>query len=159
VKKAIVILKHRWKHKFIRDFFSEYDEVVVNLDCRLLSYTSDVDFFFWASDIDNDFYKHYAQHDNVYLMEDGFFRSVGLGADHMRPLSLVFDQSGIYYDSSCPSDLELILTSLDLDCYLKKQSLDLIESINRLKVNKYNLVSDQEYLLQNIFQSNPQHFF
>ena len=42
-------------------------------------------------------------------MEDGFVRSVGLGSDLIRPLSLVLDASGIYFDPTRPSDLEAIL--------------------------------------------------
>ncbi|MEM1033342.1 MAG: capsular polysaccharide biosynthesis protein [Myxococcota bacterium] len=41
----------------------------------------------------------------VYV-EDGFVRSIGLGVDGARPLSLVFDEEGIYYDASRPSQLE-----------------------------------------------------
>ena len=45
----------------------------------------------------------------VLRMEDGFVRSVGLGSDLIRPLSLVLDASGIYFDPSQPSDLEHML--------------------------------------------------
>ena len=34
------------------------------------------------------------------LVEDGFIRSAGLGASFVRPSSLVFDDQGIYYNSS-----------------------------------------------------------
>ena len=40
------------------------------------------------------------------FVEDGFLRSVGLGADLVQPLSWVIDRRGIYYDASRPSDLE-----------------------------------------------------
>ncbi|MBT8421374.1 MAG: hypothetical protein KJO08_11030 [Gammaproteobacteria bacterium] len=42
-------------------------------------------------------------------MEDGFVRSVGLGSDLIRPLSLVLDRRGLYFDPTGPSDLEHIL--------------------------------------------------
>jgi len=42
-------------------------------------------------------------------LEDGFLRSVGLGADLTTPLSWVADGRGIYYDPSRPSDLEHLL--------------------------------------------------
>ncbi|MEA1989903.1 MAG: hypothetical protein U9N57_11970, partial [Pseudomonadota bacterium] len=45
----------------------------------------------------------------VYLLEDGFLRSVGLGINHARPLSLVVDSRGMYYDCTKESDLEHIL--------------------------------------------------
>jgi capsular polysaccharide export protein len=43
-------------------------------------------------------------------LEDGFLRSSGTG-DHYPPLSLVVDKLGIYYDSTCPSALEVLLAS------------------------------------------------
>lgn len=38
--------------------------------------------------------------------EDGFLRSRGLGAELVRPLSLITDHAGIYFDPTGPSDLE-----------------------------------------------------
>ncbi|MCP9928026.1 capsular polysaccharide biosynthesis protein [Cyanobium sp. CH-040] len=43
--------------------------------------------------------------------EDGFLRSVGLGADLIDPISWVIDRRGIYYDAGAPSDLEQLLSS------------------------------------------------
>ncbi|MFZ0614540.1 MAG: hypothetical protein WAM73_20005, partial [Desulfobacterales bacterium] len=45
----------------------------------------------------------------VHHMEDGFLRSVGLGSDIVRPVSLVVDTQGIYFDPTRPSDLETLL--------------------------------------------------
>lgn len=42
-------------------------------------------------------------------LEDGFVRSVGLGSDLIRPLSLVLDEVGIYFDPTQASGLEHIL--------------------------------------------------
>ncbi len=44
-------------------------------------------------------------------VEDGFIRSVGLGSDLIRPLSLVLDRRGIYFDASRESDLERLLAT------------------------------------------------
>jgi capsular polysaccharide export protein len=44
-------------------------------------------------------------------IEDGFLRSVGLGANLIAPISWVVDRSGIYYDAGAPSDLETLLAS------------------------------------------------
>ena len=44
-------------------------------------------------------------------VEDGFVRSVGLGSDLIRPLSLVLDTHGIYFDPTQPSALEALLNS------------------------------------------------
>ena len=45
----------------------------------------------------------------VVQIEDGFLRSVGLGAELVAPLSWTVDTTGIYYDASRPSDLERLL--------------------------------------------------
>ncbi len=46
---------------------------------------------------------------SILRMEDGFLRSVGLGAELTQPLSWVVDRQGIYYDATQPSELEDIL--------------------------------------------------
>lgn len=45
----------------------------------------------------------------VYQIEDGFIRSVGLGADCVPPLSIVVDAVGAHYDPAQPSGLERML--------------------------------------------------
>lgn len=49
-------------------------------------------------------------------LEDGFVRSFGTG-DHFPPLSLIVDDTGIYYDCTRPSALERLLAS-DADLLL-----------------------------------------
>jgi len=51
----------------------------------------------------------------VLRLEDGFLRSVGLGADLIEPLSWVIDRRGLYYDPSRPSDLEVLLETQIFD--------------------------------------------
>ncbi len=46
---------------------------------------------------------------DICRLEDGFLRSVGLGAELIRPLSWVVDSSGVYYDATRSSDLERLL--------------------------------------------------
>src|SRR5262249_22752574 len=45
----------------------------------------------------------------VVRIEDGFVRSVGLGADFTQAASIVLDRTGIYFDPAKPSDLENLL--------------------------------------------------
>ncbi|WP_296372360.1 capsular polysaccharide biosynthesis protein, partial [Yoonia sp.] len=74
------------------------------------------------------------------LVEDGFLRSRGLGANLIAPLSLVLDQSGIYYDATRPSDLEnQINASADLDIGARARATDLITRITDARLSKYNL--------------------
>ncbi|WP_289242852.1 capsular polysaccharide biosynthesis protein [uncultured Campylobacter sp.] len=75
---------------------------------------------------------------NIIRVEDGFIRSVGLGSDLTRPYSLVFDDVGIYFDTTSPSRLENILnyhkfSSSELEAAKKLKDI-LIDS----KISKYN---------------------
>ena len=76
---------------------------------------------------------------SVIRVEDGFLRSVGLGATKNRPLSWVLDDLGIYYDATRPSRLECILqeggaTPTDL-----QRAQALRHAICSAGVTKYNL--------------------
>lgn len=51
----------------------------------------------------------------VLRVEDGFLRSADLGANHSTPYSLVFDDVGLYYDSTRESKVEKILMNHDFD--------------------------------------------
>jgi capsular polysaccharide export protein len=45
----------------------------------------------------------------VLEVEDGFIRSVGLGADCIPPLSIIVDGKGVHFDPNQPSGLEILL--------------------------------------------------
>ncbi len=72
-------------------------------------------------------------------IEDGFLRSVGLGADLVQPLSWVMDRRGIYYDSSAPSDLEQLLQAGDFDAATVARAQALRERLVATGVTKYNV--------------------
>ena len=72
-------------------------------------------------------------------MEDGFLRSVGLGADLLPPASLVIDDLGIYFDPTRESRLEqLIATSCNLTEPERIRARDLREAIVAARLSKYN---------------------
>jgi capsular polysaccharide export protein len=73
------------------------------------------------------------------LVEDGFLRSVGLGADLARPLSWVIDSRGIYYDASRPSDLEHLLQVKTFDDATLQRARDLREKLVSTGLTKYNV--------------------
>ncbi len=74
------------------------------------------------------------------LLEDGFLRSRGLGADLIAPLSLVLDKIGIYYDATRPSGLEnLINSAADLREDERARAAALISRILDAGLSKYNL--------------------
>ncbi len=72
-------------------------------------------------------------------LEDGFLRSVGLGAELRRPLSLAIDTAGIYYDAAKPSTLEAMLASTAFDAGLLGRAAALRERLVAEQLSKYNL--------------------
>jgi capsular polysaccharide export protein len=77
---------------------------------------------------------------NALLIEDGFLRSRGLGAQLVPPLSLACDDLGIYYDPSGPSRLERWITKrADLRGDQMDRARDLIHAITQQGLSKYNL--------------------
>ena len=75
----------------------------------------------------------------ILRIEDGFLRSSGLGADLVRPLSLVIDDVGIYYDATRPSRLEHILETQVLEDAPVRRADELRDRIIELDLTKYNL--------------------
>ncbi len=75
----------------------------------------------------------------VLRIEDGFLRSSGLGAELVRPLSLVVDDIGIYYDATQPSRLERILDTQTFDKDQLNRAAELRRRLIQLDVTKYNL--------------------
>lgn len=72
-------------------------------------------------------------------MEDGFLRSVDLGARLVPSASVVLDRRGMYYDATRPSDLEALLSDAAFDGATVARARRLRECIVRRKVSKYNL--------------------
>lgn len=74
-----------------------------------------------------------------HCLEDGFIRSKGLGASKVRPTSLIFDDTSIYFDGTQVSQLEQILNTHTFN----EKELELASSVlSRCvddNVSKYNL--------------------
>jgi capsular polysaccharide export protein len=77
----------------------------------------------------------------IVRLEDGFVRSVGLGADLVRPLSWVLDDVGIYYDARQPSALEQILARAAFPPAELARAHALRKRIVEAGLTKYNLAS------------------
>ena len=75
----------------------------------------------------------------VVRIEDGFLRSVGLGADLIHPMSWVIDQRGIYYDATRSSDLEYLLQETDFGPALLERAANLRRRIVEHGLTKYNV--------------------
>lgn len=73
-------------------------------------------------------------------VEDGFMRSVGLGAMLTRPLSWVLDDGGIYYDATRASGLEAILNAGRFEPAMLDRAKALRDAIVSAGITKYNLI-------------------
>lgn len=80
-------------------------------------------------------------HEELHLirLEDGFLRSVGLGAELIRPVSWVIDTRGIYYDATQPSDLEVLLQTTEFTFDLLERAARFQERIVSTGLTKYNV--------------------
>ena len=75
----------------------------------------------------------------VVRLEDGFLRSVGLGADLTRPLSWVLDTRGIYFDARTPSGLEVLLQTDPFSAALLQRAKAFRQQLVQAGLSKYNL--------------------
>ncbi|GAB1668842.1 capsular polysaccharide biosynthesis protein [Mannheimia haemolytica] len=88
----------------------------------------------------------FAQQNNIPLlrMEDGFIRSVGLGANLVAPISLVVDDLGIYFNAENPSRLEQILLEAE---DFSENDLSYAEALRQklvaTHIGKYNVGSGE----------------
>jgi capsular polysaccharide export protein len=70
-------------------------------------------------------------------VEDGFIRSVGLGANCVPPLSLVVDRLGVHFDPHQPSELERMLEQDSFAADVIARARSLRELIVAAGVSKY----------------------
>ncbi|MFG5130826.1 capsular polysaccharide biosynthesis protein [Campylobacter lari] len=130
-----------WKRWFMKPFFKAKNNKIIflnsldelykaNLDSedKIIIWGKKYDKFLLAKDFNNE----------IFLVEDGFLRSVFLGSDLTRPFSLIVDSKGLYVDPSKPSDLEDILQNHIFDESLKQRAKKLISTITQNKFSKYN---------------------
>ncbi|MGR5231115.1 capsular polysaccharide biosynthesis protein [Vibrio rotiferianus] len=77
--------------------------------------------------------------DPCFCIEDGFIRSVGLGVHFNRPVSLVCDRRGIYFDARVESDLESMLSHRNSTPWERWRAEKLIEQLLHANLTKYNV--------------------
>ena len=82
---------------------------------------------------------HQDEKRRVIRLEDAFLRSVGLGADLIRPLSWVMDSQGMYYDATAPSELEHALLTAEFSADLLVRAKRLRDRIVEGGLTKYNV--------------------
>ncbi|MET0366022.1 MAG: beta-3-deoxy-D-manno-oct-2-ulosonic acid transferase [Sphingobium sp.] len=75
----------------------------------------------------------------LWEVEDGFIRSIGLGADCVPPLSIVVDDLGAHYDPSRPCRLEQMLMEGEPDAETLARARTLRERITVSGISKYGI--------------------
>jgi len=133
-----------WKKKFLGYFFAPKITLVFKespILTALKNIPDNQNIVIWANKITPEILELSEQKKGIlWRMEDGFVRSVGLGVDLIKPLSLVLDKTGIYYDATAPSGLEQILnTAHQFSPALLQQAQQLRQKLIDLKLSKYNV--------------------
>ncbi len=131
----------KWKHRAIISFWRRAKFVAIPATVVTLAKTEKAAVGVWASREPKELARLCREQDLPLLrIEDGFLRSIGLGAELQAPASLVFDRTGIYFDASCASDLEnLIQVSVTLAPNDLERSRNLRARIVSLDISKYNV--------------------
>jgi capsular polysaccharide export protein len=75
----------------------------------------------------------------LWRIEDGFLRSVGLGAGLARGAALAFDDLGIYFDATRESRMERLLKTRRLTPDEKTRAAELRRRIVAARLTKYNV--------------------
>jgi len=159
----IKVLKHafffgfsRWKHSFMKPFFSEYSgsqlhfinplfkksRLALAFKEGLTHQPQNNSIYIWGKKSFPEV-EVFANKNNISVcrVEDGFVRSNSLGSDLTQPYSLVIDCRGIYFDPSQVSDLEKILQTYDFasEPLLLKRAEKVIQHLVANKISKYNV--------------------
>ncbi len=127
-----------WKWRIMNQMFGQYERTLFRSEANApaTAKAKDRPMMAWASR------RHDLPEDDEkpILIEDGFLRSRGLGADLVVPLSLVCDDVGIYYDATGPSRLEhLINASEGLTDGARARANNLIARVTDARLSKYNV--------------------
>ncbi len=94
----------------------------------------------WATRLESRHEGECAAHGlDLVRIEDGFIRSVGLGAGFSGAASLAVDARGIYFDPGRPSDLEHLLETSVLSNEERADGARIQRRIIELGLTKYNL--------------------
>ena len=134
----------KWKQNYIRKFLdNDVDRIIFVWKARQ-AYTKGLSrhsiIMNWGQRALNEAQQAAKQFDlQLYRIEDGFIRSVGLGSDLTPPLSLVVDKTGIYYDPTQPSDLESLLETYEFTHELITRAAIIRKMLLENAVSKYNV--------------------
>ncbi|MDG9730412.1 hypothetical protein OXI21_08305 [Ignatzschineria sp. RMDPL8A] len=140
-----------WKKTFIKDFFVEShieffpfkmtaSEFSNKYESKVLK-NSNVEILVWGMNAPS-YLIRFCRRNNIPLkyVEDGFIRSIGLGAEHTIPLSMAIDSQTLYFNAQKTSDLEEILLTYDFDSdfELLERARTMMKRLLETGISKYN---------------------
>lgn len=131
-----------WKRSFVKDFIANKAmqvKFIQNQKKLLKVANTNTAVLLWGRNHELLQAKLKEQNIPVWVMEDGFIRSVGLGADLRLPSSLVIDEQGIYYDSLAPSDIVTAIKNQALNMLQEQRIKELLKQLIDLNISKYNV--------------------
>ena len=128
-----------WKKNFLGDYLG-FNRLHLDFISKAPQNKNDL-IIAWGK---NAKYLKKENYDCILTCEDGFIRSIGLGASLIRPHSLVFDEIGIYYDATAPSKIENLLNTTQLTANQLKRIRDLQKKLVELNISKYNVGKTQQ---------------
>jgi capsular polysaccharide export protein len=142
--KIAVVDCQYWKRQLYRDFLPGAQVRYVDREDIGRSVTNDWTLVVWGQRIEQGVIDDWRQLGfRVLQVEDGFLRSVGLGCELVRPLSLCFDDKGLYADPRTDSQL--------LQAAAKPLTEDMAREVQRflklhhdLRLSKYLLRGQRE---------------
>lgn len=147
-----------WKRNFISDFLVEKKIIFVPIAVsknssdankwkKIIAKNQNASLLIWGINIPKIFDD---LSNKRFYVEDGFIRSVGLGASHTLPFSLTIDESTPYFDSTKPSDMETMLSTYDFssESELLLRARKIINKIVETGISKYN---NTDFLDKNIY--------
>ena len=138
ISKALYIYQFPyWKHPVVKQCFPGFRVVFIESADKL---PADTTLVLWGM---RPVPEGVAAGVRVWRMEDGFLRSVGLGADLVRPMSWIVDQQGIYYDAMQVSDLEQLLAQTQHDEAMLARAADLRGRVVATGLTKYNVGAEK----------------
>lgn len=127
----------RWKRPFLQRYFLDYQHHFVK---QVQSIPEGATLYAWGMTLNK---VNVPEGVKLVRIEDGFMRSVGLGAERTPPLSWVLDPVGLYYDATRPSGLEQILAAHAFDAELLRRAQSLKTKLIENGITKYNVDNAQ----------------
>lgn len=139
-----------WKRPYLEKFYSRKRIVYIpiNLNESLLRkkylphiIENDIEVLVWGMTLPKVIRDSNAK---ITYVEDGFIRSVGLGSEHVPPMSLNFDYKTAYFNAQQASNLEDIINTYNFesDPELMARAKRLKNTLLNTGISKYNHNSD-----------------